>query len=330
MSDRYPTLLDKAKATDPEGRIAAVAELLNQTNEMLADINFNEGNLATGHRHAIRTGLPNATWRKLYGGVQPSKSDREQVTESVGMLEAYNEIDKDLADLEGNSMEFRLDEASATIEGMSQELARTVLYGNTDIHPERFMGITPRYNDEVALNSENLIDGGGSDGAHLQSVWLISWGPQTAFGIYPKGSQAGIQFRDLGEETKVLADGSMYQIYRSHFQFKGGLVLKDWRYAVRICNIDVDALTSDASSGANLLDLMSDAIDRLPSMGRGNTAFYMSRAIRSIWRRQMSNAVKSSTLTLENVGGVKSPMFQEVPIRRVDALAVDEAEVTFS
>ena len=330
MSERFPTLLDKAKATDPEGRIAAVAELLNQTNEMLADIAFQEGNLATGHRHAIRTGLPSATWRKLYGGVQPSKSDREQVTDSVGMLEAYNKIDKDLADLEGNAMEFRLDEASATIEGMSQELMKTFLYGNTDLHPERFMGLTPRYNDSTAGNADNLIDGGGADAAHLQSIWLISWGPQTAFGIYPKGSNAGIQMRDLGEDTETLANGSEYQIYRTHFQVKAGLVLKDWRYAVRIANVDKDALTADASSGANLINLMSDAIDRLPSMGRGNTAFYMSRDIRSKWRQQMSNAIKSSTLSLENVGGVRSYMFQEIPIRRVDALAIDEAEVTFA
>ena len=68
-----PTLLDVTKALDPDGSIAAVAEILNETNEVLQDMTMIEGNLATGHRTTVRTGLPAPTWRKLYQGVQPTK-----------------------------------------------------------------------------------------------------------------------------------------------------------------------------------------------------------------------------------------------------------------
>ena len=118
----HPTLLDVTKRLDPNGKIDAIAEMLNQTNEVLDDMVWIEGNLPTGHRTTVRTGLPAPTWRKLYGGVQPTKSRTAQVTDSTGMLEAYAEVDKELADLNGNTGAFRLSEDRAHIEGMNQEL----------------------------------------------------------------------------------------------------------------------------------------------------------------------------------------------------------------
>ena len=98
-----PTLLDMAKRQDPDGKIAFVVEILAEVNEILDEMTWLEGNLPTGNRTTIRSGLPEPTWRKLYGGVQPNKSTTVQVTDNVGNLEAYAEIDKDLADLNGNS-----------------------------------------------------------------------------------------------------------------------------------------------------------------------------------------------------------------------------------
>ena len=329
LAANNPTLLDMANAVDPDGSVAAVVEILNQTNEMLADMSFVEGNLPTGHRHVIRTGLPAPTWRKLYGGVQPTKSTREQVTDTCGMMEAYAEIDCALADLNGNTNEFRLSEATAHIEGMSQELQNTVIYGDTETHPERFDGLESRYNSLSAANGDNIIDAGGT-GSDNRSIWLIAWGPQTCHGIIPKGSQAGIQVNDKGQVTIEDVDGSggRMEAYRTHFRLDAGLALKDWRYVVRIANIDKSLLTADISTGANLPELMFEATELLPSMGQGRLAFYMSRDVRTKFRQQLANETKQSTLAWENVGGVKSPMFNEIPIRRVDKLAVDEARVT--
>jgi hypothetical protein len=49
---------------------------------------------------------------QLNYGVASSKSRTAQVTDSCGMLEAYAEIDKALADLNGNSAAFRLSETA--------------------------------------------------------------------------------------------------------------------------------------------------------------------------------------------------------------------------
>src|SRR6266576_2356474 len=59
------TMMDWAKRLDPNGKIPTIVELLSQTNEILDDMLFVEGNLPTGHRSVIRTGLPTVYWRLI-------------------------------------------------------------------------------------------------------------------------------------------------------------------------------------------------------------------------------------------------------------------------
>ena len=50
------TLSDWAKRLDPMGKVAMIAELLSETNEILQDMQFKEGNLSVGERTTVRTG----------------------------------------------------------------------------------------------------------------------------------------------------------------------------------------------------------------------------------------------------------------------------------
>lgn len=330
-----PTLLDLAKATDPDGRIAAVVEILNQQNDILEDMTWMEGNLPTGHKTTVRTGLPAPTWRKMYGGVQPNKGTTAQVTDNCGMLEAYAEIDKALADLNGNTTAYRLLEDSAHIEGMNQEMASTLFYGNEGTEPEAFTGLAPRFNDTTAANGENIILGGSAAGqTDNASIWLVVWSPTTCHGIVPKGSQAGLQVTDKGQVTieDVDGNGGRMEAYRTHYRWDAGLTVRDWRYVVRIPNIDKSLLsavyTAGAfSSGAHLPDLMFQAMRRVPNLSNGRPVWYMSRDMLTWLARQTSAATQGSTLTAENVGGKLVEKFHGIPIRRVDALAADEARV---
>ena len=328
LSSINPTLADLAKVTDPDGSISDVVEILNQTNEILLDMTWLEGNLTTGHRTTVRAGLPTPTWRKLYGGVQPTKSRAVQVTDNCGMLEDYAEVDKALVDMAGNPASFRLQEDRPHIEGLNQQVATTLFYGDESVNAERFTGFAPRFNSLSASNGENIISGGGS-GSDNASIWLVCWSPQTCHGIIPKGSSAGISQRDLGEVTIENVDGNngRMQAYRSHYRWDVGLSVRDWRYVVRIANIDRSALTYNAASGAILNDLMHQAVTQLPaSMGR--CVWYMDRSILSMLQRQTSSAVSSSTLTMDNMGGTMQTSWGGYPIRRVDALKVNEATIS--
>ena len=329
LSVTNPTLADLAKVTDPDGSIADVVEILNATNEILLDMTFLEGNLTTGHRTSIRSGLPTPTWRKLYGGVQPTKSRAVQVTDNTGMMEDYSEVDKALVEMAGNPAAFRLQEDRPHIEGMNQEFASTLFYGDESTAPEEFTGLSARYNSLSAENGDNIIAGGGS-GSDNASIWLICWGPNTCHGIIPKGSKAGVQQRDLGEVTLENADGAngRMQAFRTHYRWDVGLSVRDWRYAVRIANIDRSALLATAASGANLNDLMHQAWTEIPNTSMGRCAWYMDKSILSMLRRQTSSAVSSSTLTTDLVGGTMQTSWGGIPIRRCDALRGNEATVS--
>ena len=333
-----PTLLDLAKASDPDGKIATIVEILNETNEVLDDMTWMEGNLPTGHRTTVRSGIPAPTWRKLYGGVQPNKATTVQVTDNTGMLEAYAEIDKALADLNGNTAAFRLSEDKAHLEGMSQKMAQTIFFGNEGTEPEAFTGLAPRYNSLSASNAENVIVGGGA-GSDNASIWLVVWGPNTVHGIVPKGSTAGVQMSDKGQVTLEDASGGSntgrMEAYRTHYRWDAGLTVRDWRYVVRVANIDKSALSAVFNAGvftspsANLPDLMFQAMRRIPNLRGGRPVFYASRDVATMIARQTAAMGLNSFASADKVMGDMrwTENFSGLPIRRCDALAADETLV---
>ena len=336
LSATHPTLLDVTRRIAPGGQIDQIAEVLNQTNEVLDDMVWQEGNLATGHRSSIRTGLPPPTWRKMYGGVQPSKSTTAQITDSCGMLEAYAEVDQALADLGGNAEAFRRSEDAAFIEGMSEEFVQTLFYGNETIEPEAFTGLSPRFNTKSgATNGSNVITSAvPPDASDNASVWLVVWSPQTVFGIYPKGSMAGLRMEDKGRVTIENIDGAggRMEAYRTHYKWDCGLVVRDWRYIVRI-QVDQEDLVKNAATGPDLIDLMAQATEVIPNLNAGRAVFYMNRTVRSFLRRQIFNKLAPATLTMEQIttgSGINRyvPMFDGIPVKRVDQLLNTEAGIS--
>src|SRR5678815_4644086 len=279
------TLADQAKRLDPSGKVSTIVELLNQSNEILDDMAWKEGNLETGHRTTVRTGLPAVAWRLLNQGVTPSKSTTAQIDEQAGMLEAWSEVDKDLALLNGNTAAFRLSEARAFIEAMNQEMAQTLFYGNAGVAPEEFTGFSVRYSLSTAPNGDNVIKAGGV-GADNTSIWLVAWGDETVSGIFPKGSKAGLLHEDFGEVTVEMTaglPGSRMRALQERFQWKAGIAVKDWRYIVRICNVDIS--DAGAAAAVTIINAMEQAVETIPNR-LGKPVFYMNRTMRRLLRKQ--------------------------------------------
>ena len=330
------TLADWAKRLDPSGDgISPVIELLNQSNEILLDMPWMEGNLPTGHRTTVRTGLPAVAWRKLNYGVPQSKSTTVTVDDACGMLEAFGQVDKDLAELNGNTAAFRLSESVAFLEAMNQTMATTLFYGDSEQNPERFLGLSPRYSQiSGATNGQNVLSAGSVTGGDGTSIWLVAWGDNTVHGIYPKGSQAGLQHEDLGLETVTDAVGGKYRAYLDRYQWKCGLALRDWRYVVRLANIDVSALVADtAGTTVRIIEGMSRMVDRIPQYGGVRPVFYMNRTVFSMLRIHALNR-SSNALALEAAmdqfgNPIRGAMsFMGIPIRRVDAILNNEAQIS--
>lgn len=337
------TYADWAKRVDDNYKIATIIELLSQTNEILDDMLVVEGNLPTGHKTTVRTGLPQATWRLLNQGVPNAKSTTAQIVDTCGNLETYSVIDKDVADLNGNTAEFRLTEVKAFLEGMSQQVATTIIYGNQSVNPERFTGFAPRYSTVTAANSAtaaNVLDAGGTVSTNT-SIWIVTWGSDTWHATFPKGKITGLQHRDMGEWPVADSSGNTFQAYRDHFKWEIGMVGRDWRYAARICNIDV-ALLSGVSA-ANLINLLVRALYRLPTApsmatavqssdspavraNMGRVVIYCNRVIRTYLDLQAMNKT-NVLLQLQQFNGMVVTTFRGIPVRTCDAILNNEARV---
>ena len=290
-------LADWGKELDPDGSTAAVTELLSQYNGIVKTAMFREGNLPTGHRVTQRTGLPAVYWRMINKGVPTGKATTVQVDEQCGMLTSRSEIDKSLVELNGNTASYRLSQSRAHIEAMNQELAGTMIYG-TAANPEEFVGLAPRYSSLSGTIGANVLSAGGS--TNLTSIYLVGWGDTAISGVFPKGSMAGMQREDLGVIDAFDSDNNRFRAYAEYFEQKAGLCVEDWRYGVRIPNIDIVALaaltgTQLVTASTSILALMSRAIDRLQSTSGITPVFYANRTVLSLLRvaalRAASNVV---------------------------------------
>lgn len=322
------TLADLAKrqeGTDAGKKIAIIIEILALQNEMLLDIPWMPGNDGTGHKTTIRSGLPQGTWRKLNYGVQPEKSTTVQIRDQTGMLETYAEVDRSLVAISKDKEGFLMSEHKAFLEGMSQTMATQLIYGDATVNPERITGLAPRFNSLSAENGDNIIDCGGT-GSTNTSMWLIAWDDTTVHGIFPDGSVGGLTTGQTKEETLFDAVGGRYEGYRTHYKWDAGLTVRDWRFVVRAANIDVTTLKKDAATGPDLVDIMIQMLEILPNESTGTLRFYVPRVVRSYLRRQIKNS-KNVFLSMGEVAGKKAVMFDDVPVRRMDAILSTEARV---
>jgi hypothetical protein len=317
--------------------------MLSQTNEVLDDMLWIQANDGTGHRTTVRTGLPQATWRLLNYGVPNSRSTTAQVVDTCGNLEAFSQIDSDIVNLAGNKDEFRASENVAFLEGMNQQIASTLIYGNTATNPERFLGFAPRYPSVTPATSPtaaNVVDMGGTGGTNT-SVWVVTWGANTTHGIFPKGKTTGLQHDDLKEWPVQDVNGNTYMAYRDHFKWEVGLSVRDWRYNARLANIDVTLL--NGASAANLINGLVRALYRLPTMSSratsiqssdnpavngsmGQTVIYCNRVVATYLDLQATNKT-NVFLNREEFAGRPTTTFRGIPVRVCDAILSTEARV---
>jgi hypothetical protein len=217
---------------------------------------------------------------------------------------------------------------------MNQEMAKTLFLGNHGTTPAQFDGLSVRYNSLSGNNASHVIDVGGTGGDN-SSIWLVVWGPNTVHGIFPKGSKAGLYMQDLGEQTLFDASNNKYQGYRTHYKWDAGLTVRDWRYVVRIGNIDVSDLAG--ASPADLPKLMMRAMTRIPNLKMCRPAWYMNRTAKQWLDIQRSMGPGTSTTqttnsnirrTLDQSDGRFFSDFGGIPIRITDQITLAEATVS--
>ena len=324
----FVDLIDIYKQQDGEGKYIPIIEMLAEMNPILDDAIAVECNKGTTHLHTVRSGLPAVTWGQLYKGIPQSKSGKSQVEDTTGFVEGLSTIDKRLLELSTNEGAVRLSEAMSYLEAMNQEVATKVFYGNSATDPEEFMGLSPRFNSLAASNGKQIIDAGGT-GADNTSIWFVTWGDNQCQLLYPKGTKAGVQREDMGEQRLTDGAGNPYYGKEELFRWHIGLAVKDWRYVSRIANVDVSLMQAGSVA---LYDFMRKAYWQLQNrrVAGGKTAIYCNRDVMEALDALSTNSGASDSfirLTPMQIEGKEVLTYRGIPIRESDALINTEARV---
>lgn len=328
LGNSFVDLIDVYKQQDGRGQMVPIIEMLMELNPMLDDAIAVECNKGTTHLHTVRSGLPTVTWGKLYKGVPNSKGRTAQVEDTTGFVEGLSTVDKRLLTLSNNEGAVRLSEAQAHIEAISQEVQTKVIYGNSASDPEEFMGLSPRFNSLSASNGGQIIDAGGT-GSDNTSVWFVTWGDNQCGLLYPKGTQAGVQREDKGEQRVNDETGDAYYAMEEMFTWNIGMYVKDWRYVSRVANIDVSLMRAGSVA---LYDFMRKAFYKLQNrrVVGGNLAIYCNRDVLEALDALATNAGASDSfirLRTVEIEGKEVTTYRGIPIRETDAIINTEARV---
>jgi hypothetical protein len=326
IGSTYFDLIDLYKSSTDETlqEAAVIIELLAQTNAILDDAIAVECNLGVKHRTTVRTGLPAVTWGQLYKGISQSKSEKVQVEDTTGFVEALSSIDKRLLDLvPGQEGALRLSEAKSFLESLNQEVAKTIFYGNVATAPEKFTGFAPRFNDSTAPNGGQIVKAGGSNPAANTSVWFITWGTEQCHLLYPRGSKGGIDRQDKGEQRVLDENGNPYYVMEELFRWHVGLTVRDWRYVARIANIDVAAL---AAGTVDIYKYMRQAFWKIRShrVSGGKQAIYCNanvlEALDAASTPTKSTDASFVRLRPMEIEGQEVLTYRGIPVRQCDAI----------
>ncbi len=326
------TLADFAKMEKPDGDIANIVNLLEQTNDLWRYLPFIECNDGTAHETVVTTGLPQGAWVRYNQGRNPGKASTAQARAQTGMIELPIVVDKHLAEKRGMDKvaQVRTKQVMLAIEGLTQQATTALFYEDERTNPERITGLAPHYstvNTATAASAENVVDCGGTQSDNL-SIWMLELGEGKIAGLLPQGKASGVQRDDRG--IVEVADaagiaGASFRAYKEYLTWSLGLVVENWTCGVRLANIDVSALRAQ-SGNADLWVKIIEGMGKLPTNSTGKRVICMNRTAKT-WLRIQALTKSAYQTTFETVAGRPVTMIDGIPVCVCDALLNTEARV---
>lgn len=331
-SDRLNTL-DIAKATNPDGSVAQVAEVLDETNPIIQDMPMYPSNAALGNRVTRRSSLPSVQFTRVNQGSVKSKGTYVQSVDTIGVLDGMSEVDvkAGVGMDEGSFAQHRHLQDMGFVEAISQTYAETCLYGDERTNEVAFTGLMPRLATlSTALSGSRVISAAGA-GADNTSILAVDWHERYVHGIFPKGTPGGIEVEPLGKQRVEDADGNPFMAWVTHFQLASGITVKDPRHIARLANIDVsDIVTAGASgyAGPDLLLKLTDLMSEMPDPMGAKRILYCHNKVWAAFHK-IALAKTNAALTMADyLGRGLTPHFWGFPLRRLDRISLAEAVVS--
>ena len=316
-----------------------IVELMVQQTPMLDDMVISEANDGTTNRTTVRTGLPDATWRRFYKGVQASKGAKQQIRNTAGWVGSKLEIDAELYDnapTKDAKSALLFDEVSQHCEVLSNEMQAQLIYGSLADNPDAFNGLMNTYSevgssgmdDRVASNY--VFSGAKASSpstSALRSILLVGWAQKSIRTFYPQGTKGGLR---KGEFKKVdvvdASNGGTYEAYRQYFNWTLGLDVRDYRYAGRIANIESDYMLA-TSGQPDYVELVNQLVARVRGDGV-RQVFYMHKRTWEDLRILLARKTMTNAIQKKDVMERPTQTLYDIPVRFCDAMNVNEAFVS--
>lgn len=327
LTHDMPNILDVSTRYTEDGKPLPIAEILTKRKPVFAAIPFVETNTTNGHRIVVETELPSAVLRKLNAGVKPSTGRANGITESCAEFASLGQVDKVLAQLSTNVSDFRVKKNGRHIEAIGQ-MFEDQFFNGSAVTPEGFVGLKERYGALTGPLSRQVINCAGT-GSDLTSMFVVGWGPDSIYGIYSKGTQAGITHTDYGDELVSDGAGGQFPAFRDWFALQAGIAIEEPRNIVRVANIDQDALKVAPVAGTDLIltNELIKAVNRIEYMNMVRPVIYVNRDIHEWLDLQANNRSILGLTTSENIEGKAVLKFRGIPIEKTDSLGWNEDAV---
>jgi len=335
------SMLTAARMTH-NNEIIDVAEVLNETNDIISDAIVQRANDITSHVVTRRSALPAVSWVKVGNGWNATTGLTNQARETMGMLKARYHCPEDVMRLQPNPAKYRMQQERAYIEAMGQELANT-LVGNTAsgavsptvAPPEEFAGFQYRYNTLGSSDTNYVISNGNTASTPTDntSIWFIQWKPGGCYLIHPRNTDGGgLKKQDKGLQF-VSGDSSVASTTATHlnpslqlwaylteFSWDVGLCIEDQRCVKRLCNIDSVSTETYTLNEDYIIQIRNNFKGEAPTMYCNETVF-----------TQLQILAKDKTnvhWTENNPFGKPQMYFLDMPIRRCDAITNAEGAIS--
>ena len=334
---RYITFRDLASGRTPNGFVDhEVVDMVSQENPVLQDVLWKQCNKGREDIVTIRSGLPEAVARAFYEGWFGTKSSKRQVANACCRVTTGIEFDWALYDQDKDKAAFLTDEQKAHSSVLGDKVASLLFYGDLAGDPKGINGFAKTFSAYGAHTGAGMVTddkkaefyclSAGGDGSALRSIFLVGWGANSAHGIYPEGTSAGIKIGQLTKQFVQDAAGGNIEMGLQEMNWHAGLNIRDFRYCGRVCNIDIE----DDPAGAGTADytkLIRKLVTRVKSNGV-TQRFYTSRLVFEAIAEQFEKKTQANAVKYADLEQKKDASLLGIPVAFCDCMNVDETAVS--
>lgn len=330
----YPSVLNIMAGFDSQGKALTNAETLTEKNDINRLIPFFPTNEMDKNTCSDDASFPTPKLRLANEGIESDHGEVNQIEDVPILLENHLDIDPEkLKRKVKNKQDYIKQQIRLHKEGFMQKLAGLFFTGDNSANPREFNGAQVRYSTlpttayDITDPYHTVISGGGGD-ADNASIYFFNFGKGRVHAIFPQGTEAGLKTEDMGMNKVVTAVGNTFYAMCYKLTWRAALVVNNRNCVSRIANIKTGTLARDASAGAKLLDLITEAKNNLDMSG-GMVYGFTSRLVRDILESQIDN--KSNVYIKygeDNFLNRQLPMVKGIPILASDSLGNAEAAIT--